>query len=54
MWQLVILTPLKKNVFSVYEGNSVLKLASALLSQGAYHYAAATSMYGLLSWSFAR
>lgn len=41
------LTPLKKNVFSVYEGNSVLKLASALLSQGAYHYAAATSMYGL-------
>jgi len=41
------LTDLKKNVFSVYEANSVLKLASALLSQGAYHYAAATSMYGL-------
>lgn len=31
----------------MYEANSVLKLASALLSQGAYHYAAATSMYGL-------
>jgi tetratricopeptide (TPR) repeat protein len=39
--------PLKKNVFSVYEANSVLKLASAHLNQGAYHYSAAVSMYGL-------
>lgn len=41
------LKDLKKNVFSVYEANSVLKLASAHLAQGAYHYSAAISMYGL-------
>ena len=37
----------KKSVFSVYAPNTVLPLATALLKQGAFHYAAAASVYGL-------
>lgn len=39
--------PIKKNIFSVYEAVNILKLAESFMQMGAYHYATATSIYGL-------